>query len=129
MKTTTLKSRNRGTVPSPRRTEPFTITQSGKGPLSPEELRKLDAWWRAANYLSVGQIYLFDNPLLRKPLKPELLASAWDRAGRAPVHADVHHGALSVPRADAGRPRVPVRGGAFAAGRGRRAAVTGGGGG
>jgi xylulose-5-phosphate/fructose-6-phosphate phosphoketolase len=40
-------------------------------PLSPEELRKLDAYWRAANYLSVGQIYLFANPLLRKPLKIE----------------------------------------------------------
>ena len=36
--------------------------------LSPEELRKVDAWWRAANYLSVGQIYLFDNPLLKRPL-------------------------------------------------------------
>src|SRR5436190_92839 len=71
MKTTTLKSRNRGTVPSPRRTEPFTITQSGKGPLSPEELRKLDAWWRAANYLSIGQTYLYDNPLLKEPLKKE----------------------------------------------------------
>src|SRR5438105_98105 len=37
--------------------------------LTPELLRKLDAWWRAANYLSVGQIYLYDNPLLKKPLK------------------------------------------------------------
>jgi len=37
--------------------------------LSPELLRKLDAYWRAANYLSVGQIYLYDNPLLKKPLK------------------------------------------------------------
>jgi len=40
-------------------------------PLSEEELRLLDAYWRAANYLSVGQIYLFDNPLLREPLAPE----------------------------------------------------------
>jgi xylulose-5-phosphate/fructose-6-phosphate phosphoketolase len=40
-------------------------------PLSTEELRKIDAYWRAANYLSVGQIYLLDNPLLRQPLKPE----------------------------------------------------------
>jgi xylulose-5-phosphate/fructose-6-phosphate phosphoketolase len=39
--------------------------------LSREELRKINAYWRAANYLSVGQIYLFDNPLLREPLKPE----------------------------------------------------------
>ena len=40
-------------------------------PLSPEELRKTDAYWRAANYLSVGQIYLMQNPLLREPLKLE----------------------------------------------------------
>jgi xylulose-5-phosphate/fructose-6-phosphate phosphoketolase len=40
-------------------------------PLRPEELRELDLWWRAANYLSVGQIYLMDNPLLRGPLAPE----------------------------------------------------------
>ncbi|MBK6958841.1 MAG: phosphoketolase family protein [Nitrosomonas sp.] len=46
--------------------------------LSPELLRKMDAYWRAANYLSVGQIYLYDNPLLKQPLtrahiKPRLL--------------------------------------------------------
>lgn len=41
------------------------------GPLSPEELRKMNAYWRAANYLSVGQIYLLDNPLLKEPLKLE----------------------------------------------------------
>ena len=40
-------------------------------PLSPGLLRKMHAYWRAANYLSVGQIYLFDNPLLKKPLKLE----------------------------------------------------------
>jgi xylulose-5-phosphate/fructose-6-phosphate phosphoketolase len=40
-------------------------------PLSSEELRKIDAYWRAANYLSVGQIYLYANPLLREPLKIE----------------------------------------------------------
>lgn len=40
-------------------------------PLTDDELRKMDAYWRAANYLSVGQIYLMDNPLLREPLKPE----------------------------------------------------------
>ncbi len=47
-------------------------------PLTPELLRKLHAWWRAANYLSVGQIYLYDNPLLKQTLelahiKPRLL--------------------------------------------------------
>ncbi len=48
------------------------------GPLAPDLLKKMDAYWRAANYLSVGQIYLLDNPLLHKPLaidqvKPRLL--------------------------------------------------------
>ena len=38
-------------------------------PLSPDLLRKMNAYWRAANYLSVGQIYLYDNPLLKEPLK------------------------------------------------------------
>jgi xylulose-5-phosphate/fructose-6-phosphate phosphoketolase len=41
------------------------------GTLSAEELRLIDAYWRAANYLSVGQIYLLANPLLREPLRPE----------------------------------------------------------
>src|SRR6476620_5164582 len=59
------------------------LSDSGKiavdqGPLSPDELHKLHAYWRAANYLSVGQIYLMDNPLLKEPLqlkhvKPRLL--------------------------------------------------------
>ncbi|WP_352302118.1 phosphoketolase family protein [Kineosporia sp. NBRC 101731] len=38
---------------------------------APEEVRELDAWWRANNYLTVGQIYLMANPLLREPLRPE----------------------------------------------------------
>ena len=37
--------------------------------LTPALLAKMDAYWRAANYLSVGQIYLYDNPLLKEPLK------------------------------------------------------------
>src|SRR5690349_10979692 len=41
------------------------------GPLSAEELRKTDAFWRACTYLAAGMIYLRDNPLLRQPLKPE----------------------------------------------------------
>jgi xylulose-5-phosphate/fructose-6-phosphate phosphoketolase len=41
------------------------------GPLSDDELRLIDAYWRAANYLSVGQIYLLANPLLREPLRVE----------------------------------------------------------
>src|SRR6266498_3337452 len=40
-------------------------------PLAADEVQRLDAYWRASNYLSVGQIYLFDNPLLREPLRRE----------------------------------------------------------
>ena len=40
-------------------------------PLSSEELRKIEAYWRACNYLAAGMIYLWDNPLLREPLKKE----------------------------------------------------------
>jgi xylulose-5-phosphate/fructose-6-phosphate phosphoketolase len=47
-----------------------TIAKITSPPLSPELLQNLDAYWRAANYLSVGQIYLWDNPLLKKPLAP-----------------------------------------------------------
>jgi xylulose-5-phosphate/fructose-6-phosphate phosphoketolase len=43
----------------------------GGRPLPSEELAGLERWWRAANYLSVGQIYLMDNPLLREPLRPD----------------------------------------------------------
>ncbi|MFA5700926.1 MAG: phosphoketolase family protein [Desulfuromonas sp.] len=54
-----------------------TITLADKT-LTPELLRKMDAYWRATNYLAVGQLYLYDNPLLREPLrmahiKPKLL--------------------------------------------------------
>jgi xylulose-5-phosphate/fructose-6-phosphate phosphoketolase len=45
--------------------------EQSKDPLSTEELRKMHAYWRAANYLSVGQIYLLKNPLLREPLRIE----------------------------------------------------------
>ncbi|MEJ5902386.1 phosphoketolase family protein [Ochrobactrum teleogrylli] len=46
-------------------------TTSASKPLNPQQLSLIDRYWRAANYLSVGQIYLMDNPLLREPLKPE----------------------------------------------------------
>jgi xylulose-5-phosphate/fructose-6-phosphate phosphoketolase len=54
------------------------MTTATTTPLDAAELRRIDAWWRAANYLSVGQIYLLDNPLLDEPLsldhvKPRLL--------------------------------------------------------
>jgi xylulose-5-phosphate/fructose-6-phosphate phosphoketolase len=47
------------------------LTDIQKHQLSSEELWLTDAWWRAANYLSVGQIYLLDNPLLATPIRPE----------------------------------------------------------
>jgi xylulose-5-phosphate/fructose-6-phosphate phosphoketolase len=46
-------------------------TATVEGPLDAVQLNRIHAWWRAANYLSVGQIYLMDNPLLREPLRPE----------------------------------------------------------
>jgi xylulose-5-phosphate/fructose-6-phosphate phosphoketolase len=56
-------------------TPPALVTSTDHGisaqPLSSDELRKINAYWRAANYLSVGQIYLLANPLLREPLKIE----------------------------------------------------------
>ena len=57
-----------------------------EAPVTPDLLRKMDAYWRAANYLSVGQIYLYDNPLLREPLKldhvkPRLLGPLGNDAG------------------------------------------------
>ena len=50
------------------------MTSVGAQPVdgtSEQELELIDAYWRAANYLSVGQIYLMDNPMLREPLLPE----------------------------------------------------------
>ncbi|MFC8047648.1 phosphoketolase [Nocardia sp. NPDC057353] len=74
------------------------------GPLDRDELTALDAWWRAANYLSVGQIYLMANPLLREPLaaehiKPRLLGHfgtvpglnlVWTHANRAIRQRDLN---------------------------------------
>jgi xylulose-5-phosphate/fructose-6-phosphate phosphoketolase len=65
------------------------------GPLSDPELRLLDAYWRAANYLSVGQIYLLENPLLREPLtiehvKPRLLGHWGTTPGLNFIYAHVN---------------------------------------
>ncbi len=66
------------------KTEEFTDTLSAEGtarstvagaPLSTDELNKIDAYWRACNYLALGMIYLQANPLLREPLKPEHIKS------------------------------------------------------
>jgi xylulose-5-phosphate/fructose-6-phosphate phosphoketolase len=64
-------------------------------PLSDDELRKIDAYWRAANYLSVGQIYLMDNPLLKQPLelkhiKPRLLGHWGTTPGLNLIYAHVN---------------------------------------
>ena len=50
--------------------QPYALGDA-PGPLNHDELAAVDAWWRAANYLAVGQIYLTSNPLLREPLSPE----------------------------------------------------------
>jgi xylulose-5-phosphate/fructose-6-phosphate phosphoketolase len=64
--------------------------------LSPGEVERIDAYWRAANYLSVGQIYLLDNPLLREPLrvehtKPRLLGHWGTTPGLNFVYAHMNH--------------------------------------
>jgi xylulose-5-phosphate/fructose-6-phosphate phosphoketolase len=51
--------------------KPKKTASTSKSPLAKAELAAIDAWWTACNYLSVGMIYLQDNPLLKKPLKPE----------------------------------------------------------
>ena len=52
-------------------TEPARWRHRPLEPITGEQLDRIDAWWRAANYLSIGQIYLLDNPLLREPLRNE----------------------------------------------------------
>lgn len=49
----------------------IAVPESSRGPLSPDLLGRIDRYWRAANYLTVGQIYLTSNPLLREPLRAE----------------------------------------------------------
>jgi xylulose-5-phosphate/fructose-6-phosphate phosphoketolase len=75
---------------------PGAVTPSHRpGPLSDEEMRTLHAYWRAANYLSVGQIYLLANPLLREPLrlehtKPRLLGHWGTTPGLNFVYAHIN---------------------------------------
>ena len=64
-------------------------------PLGKEELGRIDAWWRAANYLAVGQIYLYDNPLLQEPLtarhiKPRLLGHWGTTPGQNFIYAHLN---------------------------------------
>src|SRR6476660_3454895 len=60
-----------GFLEDTRMSKPATSHTSSHHPLKSEELRLIDAWWRACNYLSVGMIYLRDNPLLKEPLTLE----------------------------------------------------------
>jgi xylulose-5-phosphate/fructose-6-phosphate phosphoketolase len=74
--------------------EPYTLGDVD-GPLDRDELRLVDAWWRAANYLAVGQIYLMANPLLTEPLraehvKPRLLGHFGTVPGLNLLHAHVN---------------------------------------
>ena len=69
-----------------------TWNSTDRHELSDESLTQIDGWWRAANYLSVGQIYLLNNPLLRTPLarddvKPRLLG----HGGRRPASTSSTH--------------------------------------
>ena len=80
------------------------VLGDAEGPLTRDELASIDRWWRAANYLAVGQIYLMDNPLLREPLaaeqiKPRLLGHfgtvpglnlVWAHANRQIVRRDLN---------------------------------------
>jgi xylulose-5-phosphate/fructose-6-phosphate phosphoketolase len=66
----TAADQESGSTGITRAPEPYELTDA-TGPLDGEALRSIDAWWRAANYLSVGQIYLTANPLLREPLQAE----------------------------------------------------------
>jgi xylulose-5-phosphate/fructose-6-phosphate phosphoketolase len=61
------------------------MTQIHTSILTPELLSRMDAYWRAANYLSVGQIYLYDNPLLKRALAladvKKMLLGHWGTSG------------------------------------------------
>ena len=75
-------------------TVPIRKTQT-KGPLSPQMLDKMQRYWQAANYLTVGQIYLSDNPLLREPLKvehikPRLLGHWGTSAGQGFIYVHLN---------------------------------------
>jgi xylulose-5-phosphate/fructose-6-phosphate phosphoketolase len=69
---------------------PIKQVNDAAHPLSKELFRKMNAYWRAANYLSVGQIYLYDNPLLKEPLKlshvKPLVVGHWGTTPRSEFH-------------------------------------------
>ena len=80
--------------------QPYRLSDA-PGPLGREELAGLDAWWRAANYLAVGQIYLTDNPLLRD--------AAAGRARQAAAARPFRHGARAEPGVGARQPAIRAR--------------------
>ena len=71
------------------------------GPLSADEVRKMDAYWRASNYLSVGQIYLLDNPLVER--------AAQARAHQAAIAGPLGHVAWSQHALRASQSRHQAR--------------------
>jgi hypothetical protein len=84
-----------------------------KGPLSPEMLDKMNRYWRAANYLCIGQIYLFENPLLRSPLKAEQIKPSllghWYWGSQQLLKALANWGAGECPHYFSGTMRVPPK--------------------
>ena len=76
--------------------------------LDAHELARMDAYWRAANYLSVGQIYLLDNPLLREPLRARARQAAAARPLGHDARAELHL-RPPQPRDPAARPRHDLR--------------------
>ena len=74
----------------------LSVEEPAEGPLSAQELAGIQRFWQAANYLTVGQIYLQDNPLLREPLRPEhikprLLGHWGTSPGLSLVYAHLNH--------------------------------------
>jgi xylulose-5-phosphate/fructose-6-phosphate phosphoketolase len=80
---------------TPKQRKAAASKSAASGPLSEDELRKMHAYWRAANYLSVGQIYLLDNPLLKEPLqlkhvKPRLLGHWGTTPGQSFIYVHLN---------------------------------------
>ena len=80
------------------KSKPPLMTEDGANMatiLSEKEAALIDAYWRAANYLSVGQIYLFDNPLLREPSRRSTSSRAYSAIGE-PRRASTSSTCISI---------------------------------